>query len=34
MPKKSKIEVQEPALEPVIEEKPEEIKISKRTGNP
>jgi len=34
MPKKSKIEVQEPALEPVIEEKPEEIKISKRTGKP
>lgn len=34
MPKKSKIEVQEPAPEPVIEEKPEEIKISKRTGKP
>ena len=34
MPKKSKIVVQEPAPEPVIEEKPEEIKISKRTGKP
>lgn len=34
MPKKSKIVVQEPEPEPVIEEKPEEIKISKRTGKP
>ena len=34
MPKKSKIVVQEPDPEPVIEEKPEEIKISKRTGKP
>jgi hypothetical protein len=34
MPKKSKIVVEEPEPEPVIEEKPEEIKISKRTGKP
>ena len=34
MPKNSKIVVQEPEPEPVIEEKPEEIKISKRTGKP
>ena len=34
MPKKSKIVVQEPEPEPVIEEKAEEIKISKRTGKP
>ena len=34
MPKKSKRVVQEPDPEPVIEEKPEEIKISKRTGKP